>query len=829
MEITLTNFKCHKKKQIKIDKNGLILFDGSSGIGKSSIFESIYFALYGVGKRLINHNMKKMEVNIKFIDLNLQINRSKGPNRLVVINKNGEFEDDIAQEIINEMFGDQFLITSYITQDNDSSFLKLSSSEKMEFLEKQAFISEVNIDELKKLTKEEIKMKKLKVQKFTNSIELIQNELKELKEPEYMEFPLKGKLDEQENKLKIFNDEIKVLEHDIDITNKELIKLNKEYDVLLVNEKQFNSYELDKQKYTIEINNIEKKLNDLPSREELKNNNISIDKINEEISKLNNKLEQLKNKDLYLNKKNKYQEDLTYYKELYNKEIEEQKLKKEQYQKEYDELKNIINKKDINEIKKLKLDLENKEKLLIDKKDKIILYNQYVSKLNKYLTFKDPKEIEITLKEKKDKISTLKDKIQLINSRLSFISCPHCSKSLILYKDTIKKAEGTTVSKEEKEDLIKSKDEIKKLENEISEIEPLYKKLLQLNINNIDNIDEIEKEIKNLNNEINKFENDISEINTNTYKLSVLEKQLNSTQGDVSKTLIDMKNKLKEDKKIIDKLKENIHENNNDNEEDIDTIRNKISTLHKLNSEYKTLNEQYNFFKNKLESINKNIDNILKIISNKSNLENDINILKNKQEDLKVKQKENNKMKQKLKKYEEYKTTRDNFEKWQNKLEEAKINEEEKSKELALINKYWNKILECESMAVLNIIETINHNINIYLEKFFDENSINVSLSSFKETKKSIKHCINVNIFYKGETCDLNSLSGGERSRINLAFLLALNNLTNGKIVLLDECIASLDAQLCDDILEILKEQNKMILVIAHQVNTGLFDQVVEI
>lgn len=826
MKITLTNFKCHKKKEIKIDKNSLILLDGKSGNGKSSIFEAIYFCLYGNGKRLINHNMKKMEVNIKFLDLQLQIIRSKGPNRLIVINKNGEFEDDIAQEIINETFGDQFLITSYITQDNDSSFLKLSSSEKMEFLEKQVFYSETNIDELKKLTKEEIKNKKLEVQKFTNSIELIQNELSELKEPEYMSFPLNGKLDEQETKIKLFNDKVKLLEYNIDNTNKELNKLNKKYDEVLLNEKEFKQYESDKQKYLTDINNIEKKLNNIKDSEILKNNNISIEKINEEISKLNITLEQLKTKQIYINKKTKYQDDLLYYKELYNKEIEDQRLKKEQYQKEYDELKNILNNKNINEIKKSKLDLENEKKLLNNEKDKITLYNQYINKLNKF-NFRDKsdiKNINIILKEKHDRILLLKDNIQSINSRLSFVSCPHCSKSLILYKDSIKKAEGTTVSKEEKENLIKFKDEIKKLESEINEIEPLIQKISQLDINNNNNIDDINNKLKIIIDEINKFENNISEINTNTYKLSVLEKQINNKE--LSKTLIDMKNKLKEDKNLIDKLKDDMKEEINDN---IDDIRNKIDSLYKLNNEYKTLIDQYNFFKNKLESINKNINNISNIISNKNNLENEINILRNKQDSLKFEQKDMDKLKRKLKKYEEYKKERDNFEKWQNKLEEAKNNEEEKSKELALINKYWNKILECESMAILSIIETINHNINIYLEKFFEENSINVSLSSFKETKKSIKHCINVNIFYKGETCDLNSLSGGERSRINLAFVLALNSLTNGKIILLDECIASLDSQLCDDILEILKEQNKLILVIAHQVNTGLFDQVIEI
>jgi DNA repair exonuclease SbcCD ATPase subunit len=181
-----------------------------------------------------------------------------------------------------------------------------------------------------------------------------------------------------------------------------------------------------------------------------------------------------------------------------------------------------------------------------------------------------------------------------------------------------------------------------------------------------------------------------------------------------------------------------------------------------------------------------------------------------------------------LKSYEQYKKQKDNFEKWQDKFDQAKSLEQEKTKELALINRYWAKILESESIAILSIIQTINNNVNLYLESFFDR-SINVTLSSFKETKKAVKPGINVNVFYNGESCELSSLSKGQKSRINLAFLLALNNLTTSKLILLDECIGSLDAQLCDDILELLKDQNKFILTIAHQVNTGNFSEILNI
>jgi ABC-type bacteriocin/lantibiotic exporter with double-glycine peptidase domain len=48
-------------------------------------------------------------------------------------------------------------------------------------------------------------------------------------------------------------------------------------------------------------------------------------------------------------------------------------------------------------------------------------------------------------------------------------------------------------------------------------------------------------------------------------------------------------------------------------------------------------------------------------------------------------------------------------------------------------------------------------------------------------------------------------------------------------MILLDESIASLDSDLTNDILEKLKEglTNKRIIVVAHQLSTGIFDQII--
>jgi DNA repair exonuclease SbcCD ATPase subunit len=815
MEISLTNFKCHKKKEIKIDKSGLILLDGASGKGKSSIFEAINFCLYNTGKKLIHHNTKKMSVEIKFYDLGIQIIRSKGPNRLILINKDGEHEDNVAQGIINEIFSEYFLLTSYITQDNNESFLKLSASDKMEFLEKQAFGTEVNIDELKRITKEEIKIKKLEVQKATNTLEIHQKELDQLEEPDYKPFPLKGKLEEQELKIKEFNKTIEKIKNDINVNNKELNKLKRDYEIILLEEKRYNQYIQDKEKYESELNDIKEKIVKLTTCGSGEN-------IEENLKFLQGKIEYLKNKELYNSKKTKYQEDIKYYKELHTKETEEQKSRKEKCQQEYNELKIIVDKySNVNEIKKEKKNIELKKQDLTNKISNFKKYDELISKIpdKNFIKYKELYE------EKKKQIQLLNNSIEVLKSRLSFIPCPHCSNSLRLYKETITKADGIVVSKEEKEKMNSNKQDVKKLESEIMIMEKIIKQIdIFGNVEKLD-LNKLQVELDQYEKELTKFENEISEINTNTYKLSVLFKKLNDTQ-ELSKTLLDMKNKLLQDKKTIDKLKVD-KEEEIDEDDTIDNLREQITKLSEDKNKYKILNEQLSFTENKLNKINKDINSSK--ICDKDKIEQELKNKELEEKELKEKQKRVSETEKQLKLYNEYKKLRDEFEKWKLKVDEDKIIEEEKSKELALINKYWSKILESESMAILGIIQTINHNVNMYLDKFFEENSINVSLSSFKENKKCIKPGINVNVFYKGESCDLNSLSGGERSRVNLAFLLSLNSLTNSKIVLLDECISSLDSDLCDDILEILRDQNKLILVIAHQVNTGSFAQIINV
>jgi ABC-type transport system involved in cytochrome bd biosynthesis fused ATPase/permease subunit len=132
---------------------------------------------------------------------------------------------------------------------------------------------------------------------------------------------------------------------------------------------------------------------------------------------------------------------------------------------------------------------------------------------------------------------------------------------------------------------------------------------------------------------------------------------------------------------------------------------------------------------------------------------------------------------------------------------------------------------------MVNIVDNINLHSQNYLDNFFPDNPITVNLSCFKETKKNSKPQINIEISYKGMDCDINSLSGGETSRVILAFTLALAEMFNTPLLMLDECTASLDSESTSIVFDTIKEnfRNKSVLVVAHQCTEGIFDKIIKL
>lgn len=161
------------------------------------------------------------------------------------------------------------------------------------------------------------------------------------------------------------------------------------------------------------------------------------------------------------------------------------------------------------------------------------------------------------------------------------------------------------------------------------------------------------------------------------------------------------------------------------------------------------------------------------------------------------------------------------------KLEIAEKEYKEITEKLVAIDTLKDKVLEAQNIAIKNVIETIELNVQKYLDKFF-EDPISLSISRFTEKNKPQ---LNIELTYKNYEIRVDSLSGGEQDRLILAFTLALSDLFGLNVILLDEIIGSLDVESTSSILDIVKEntKGKLVIFIAHQLVSGQFDKVINL
>jgi DNA repair exonuclease SbcCD ATPase subunit len=195
--------------------------------------------------------------------------------------------------------------------------------------------------------------------------------------------------------------------------------------------------------------------------------------------------------------------------------------------------------------------------------------------------------------------------------------------------------------------------------------------------------------------------------------------------------------------------------------------------------------------------------------------------------DLQVKAQESESNMKKIEEWKRYEEEYIRYKEWSSKVKSLTDLEQQSKKEYSAATYLKDKILEAESLSILNIINSINIHAQEYLDLFFPDNPIVVRLLPFKTTKKSVKPQINIEIDYKGMEADIGMLSGGELSRVILAYTCALSEIFNSPMLILDECTASLDSELTSQVMDGLRKNfsNKLVIIIAHQVVEGDFDR----
>lgn len=794
----------------ELDGNGRFLLDDFKVTHNTSIILGIYFALFGSGTKVTSYGKTNCMVELEFDGI--KIMRTKRPNRVVV---NDIYEDEAAQSIINNKFGDTFDTTGYIAQNALNSFVLMSPIDKLEFLEKFAF-KDVNLGEMKNRCKSLINEKHDSLLASVSQLEMATEIFKNLTEPEKVQFPLKCKKSDKEKAIK--NEEVKYKNCNI------LIKRVQKENLIAIQQlndfRIFNASINSKMEY---IQNIDKNILDLQSEQK----QISYEG--------DNQLENYKNRlvSILTRKKIVLLED-----RLNNDEIKLVEMKDNE-SKEY-----------INELSTINSTLwkeYNKEELIIMINDynQVLKDAEQISQLSKELNKYNVISIENINIKKQELEKYIKDLdvkktlLDIFKLQREVYSCPSCNVNLRFKEEKLFLANQTTIISDIDfniltEEINTLRNLIKKLEIFITEEQRKYERYI-----------EIQNKINNI---LNNYEEPPNLISTqedleylNQYKSSQI--QLENRKKILEKSILEEKfspsyilfyNNICNQKIVIKDLHKKIGKNDeNLSEEDLRTIiniqqqnKNKLDDLiaringlyeekNKYSEQIKTLQNEY---KNKYQTIQDEelLLDIVKQLSIKiSNLE---------QHKVEL---EDNMLK--ILKYKQYEKDLENYLSWKNKIETLKKKEIEDKNQYASATLLKEKILEAESISMLNIISSINTHAQLYLDCFFVDNPIIVHLLPFKDTKKSKKPQINIEIEYKGMECDLSMLSGGELSRVILAYTLALGEMFNTPLLLLDECTASLDQDMTTRVFNSIRQNftGKLVLIIAHQVITGIFDKTI--
>jgi len=405
----------------------------------------------------------------------------------------------------------------------------------------------------------------------------------------------------------------------------------------------------------------------------------------------------------------------------------------------------------------------------------------------------------------------------------------------------------------------------KKKNDNKKELEKLNEELNKINETDINKerqkILELNDLILKKNNLILVYKNEIEKISSLINEKETLEKTkeeyntfINSTQKKQIKLNNELNDNDDEYSNLLNKL-DHAHENqdtcpvcdNNINEEKFKVWKiSQLNFLEKIKNEINNKKAQIKENENSIQQWNLKKDDLQKLIDEFilkiKNQENNANNIKNEYESIKFEdimdENKLNKLDEKKKNLEQQikdKENKDFVDKQYlntllNQVKQHNLDKKTYSKELKIlkndfiITKWWedsfsSKKNSMKSWCINNVIGYFNNKIKYYLDRFFDGT---VSLKLDNDLNETIEADV------KERTYDM--FSGGEKRRLNLAILFALNDLVKTNvsskmnIMFLDEVLSNyLDEKGISCVLEILQDiiddGNNSIFVIDHRDN----------
>lgn len=794
MKLHLKNFRCYDDKTFDLGDRGLTLLSAATGSGKSSILMAIHFALFGVGTKVVSYGKSSCLVELEVGDL--KISRTRRPNRLVV---NGTHEDKAGQDIINKIFGETYETTGYISQNGLNSFVLMGPMDKLGFLETFAF-KDVNLGEVKSTCKSLITKKHDHLKTVSGKLEAANEMLSMQIEPKATLFPIKCRISDRE---KIAKGE------SIKCKNRATSARKAAKDSLIVQEELqiLTQFSADNSKNDITLASLRSK-HDKTSLSIQNIGNCDEELLVELKDRLSGLIASRKVEDL----RKRLNDDQESLKQMEEDEITsmeddirtiENNLWTEYTKDDYTEyLEDMQKASEINDLLK---DLENVESLVVEQKQ--IVYDSAVKELEQKI---------------------------ISNSNGKVYKCPCCETDLHLKDGGLHKHNDGIMEEVSDDDLSRANSTTKKLERELATLtrdleakEGLTERYLE-RIGGYEGISSV-AEVRDFLGSLRDYKatQDESERQQRRIRKAIDEKNYSKSYKAFNKSCETLSQEMSDEQEISG----NINYSDIDEEELRDSIIKLEADSKSLRSwkiEIKTLTKAIIETRNATETAEKEYLKRYSSFRHPDELKTDIKLLKIQQEKFEAEYKIHLTNTEAIKEWEKEEASRTEYNLKKEMVSTREREEKEARLSYASATLLKSKIAEAESMEMIGIIDSINIHSQLYLETFFPENPISVVLTPFKEGKKTTKPQINLKVEHKGMECDISSLSGGELSRVVLAFTLALAEMFNTPLLLLDECTSSLDQEMTGTVLAGIKENfsGKMVLIVAHQVVTGVFDKV---
>lgn len=799
MEVHLKNFRCWQTKSIKLSPNGITLLSGPSGAGKSSILEAILFAITGKGRNIVTQGKTSCEVKIILND-GMSICRKKRPNVVNVSIPGGNtYEDDAAQSVINNIFTTHFETIGYLGQNGrNNSFVLKSPSEKLAFIEQLAFHN-IDIIELKNKAYELFKEQETNYNKVSTTVTILNEQLKDVV-CHKVNFPIKTK-DKEKAEIKI--------QTNLEKSETDKNKLTK---LIESNQKTHQKAELLSSKintYTERITVLESQIEEL---ELLLPEDNCVEKLEILTSKINKK---------------KSQEKLELLRQkISTKTVELSELK----QIETTEMENILNNIvtwDKYSEEECELNIKSKKQEIMYKNKSDELYNKLES-----LDFDDNliDDIETKLNDVNKQAEILKEQIRIGKLSQKVLICPDCNSNLQLVN-------GCLESSEHSKSDINIIECQEKLSTILTESKNLSKKLTKLKtrqqkyndvVDEIENIPEIDEDVNLLNQQLKEIETYLIENTQLDKKRKDIQYKLDNNI--FSKAVNELSDKLDKYKKHADKIKIE-----DEITESLDTLLNSKEKLQETVFKYKASKKQLSVLSEEFNELTDKISTLESKLPSQSSekIIEKINKYKLKLDGVSEKIEKYTSQLKKIEHWKIYDEQRKKEEKLKCKYQDAVIKEKENSQMVAACATLRQKIKEAESICLQSFLQSIESEVQVYLDEFFPDDPLVLRLNTHKESKskKKARPEVNISLHYKSRECDHNSLSGGELQRLILAFSLAFTERFNLPFVLLDECTSNLDAELTGEVVDAIKkyQHDRPILLVAHQVVSGMFEKVINI